>query len=201
MKKLSLYVFLGLSWCNLGFADTISDYEMAGAKLKISILEIMTVDQIEENLISVDSYDPKYFQIKYVPDTTKYQNLDFNEYYLTIDSSDEIYPIVAVSAIKWFKTDFDACTKEQNIYANKFERIFGIKKEIHPIKDFSDRYGPGSKWRAIIYERPNFQRMKSDTASVLCYHYGTSPENDLFGSDNLKINILTREYADAITVK
>jgi hypothetical protein len=36
---------------------------------------------------------------------------------------------------------------------------------------------------------------------VLCYHYGTSPENDLFGSDNLKINILTREYADAITVK
>ena len=201
MKKLSLYDFLGLPWCNLGFADTISDYEMAGAKLKISILEIMTVDQIEENLISVDSYDPKYFQIKYVPDTTKYQNLDFNEYYLTIDSSDEIYPIVAVSAIKWFKTDFDACTKEQNIYANKFERIFGIKKEIHPIKDFSDRYGPGSKWRAIIYEKPNFQRLKSDTASVLCYHYGTSPENDLFGSDNLKINILTREYANTITIK
>ena len=28
-----------------------------------------------------------------------------------------------------------------------------------------------------------------------------SPENDLFGDDNLKINILTREYADAITVK
>ena len=201
MKKLSLYVFLGLLWCNIGFADTISHYEMAGAKLKISILEIMTVDQIEENVIGVDSYDPKYFQVKYVPDINKYQNLDFNEYYLTIDSSNEIYPIVSVTAIKWFKTDFDACTKEQNIYANKFERIFGIKKEIHPIKDFSDRYGPGSKWRAIIYERPNFQRMKSDTASVLCYHYGTSPENDLFGSDNLKINILTREYADAITVK
>ena len=201
MKKLFLYSCLGLMWCNVSFADTISDYEMAGAKLKISILEIMTIDQIKENIIGVDSYDPKYFQIKYIPDINKYQNLDFNEYYLTIDSSDEIYPIASITAIKWFKTDFDACTKEQNIYANKFERIFGIKKEVHPIKDFSDKYGPGSKWRAIIYERPNFQKIKSDTASVLCYHYGTSPENDLFGSDNLKINILTREYANTITIK
>ena len=68
MKKLSLYVFLVLMYCNVGFADSISEYEMAGAKLKISILEIMTVDQIEENIMGKISYDPKYFQIKYVPD-------------------------------------------------------------------------------------------------------------------------------------
>ena len=187
-------------WCNVCFSE-ISDYEMAGAKLNISILEIMNADEVAENVISRDERDEKYFHIKYVPDATKYQNLEFNEYYVTINISNEIYPIVAISAIEWFKTDFDACTKEQNIYANKFERIFGIKKEVHPIKDFSDKYGPGSKWRAIIYERPNFQKIKSDTASVLCYHYGTPPENDLFGSDNLKINILTREYANTITIK
>ena len=201
MKKLSLYVFLVLMWCNVGFADAISEYEMAGAKLKISILEIMTVEQVAENLHSRDWADEKYLHIKYVPDASKYQNLEFNEYYLTIDSSDENFPIVSVTAIEWFKTDFDACMKKQNIYANKFERIFRIKKEILPIADFSDKYGPGSKWRPIIFEHPNFQTIKSNTASVLCYHYGTSPENDLFGEDNLKINILTREYADAITVK
>ena len=201
MKKLSLYVFLVLMWCNVGFADAISEYEMAGAKLKISILEIMTVEQVAENLHSRDWADEKYLHIKYVPDASKYQNLEFNEYYLTIDSSDENFPIVSVTAIEWFKTDFDACMKKQNIYANKFERIFRIKKEILPIADFSDKYGPGSKWRPIIFERPNFQTIKSNTASVLCYHYGTSPENDLFGEDNLKISILTREYADAITVK
>ena len=52
-----------------------------------------------------------------------------------------------------------------------------------------------------IFEHPNFKTLKSDTASILCYHYGTSPENDLYGEDNLKINILTREYADLITVE
>ena len=201
MKKLSLFVFLVLMWCNVGFADAISEYEMAGAKLKISILEIMTEEQVVENLHSRDWADEKYLHIKYVPDSSIYQNLEFNEYYLTIDSSDENLPIVSVTAIEWFKTDFDACMKKQNIYANKFERIFRIKKEILPIADFSDKYGPGSKWRPIIFEHPNFQTIKSNTASVLCYHYGTSPENDLFGEDNLKIYILTREYADAITVK
>ena len=40
-----------------------------------------------------------------------------NEYYVTIDSSDEIFPIVAITAIEWFKIDFDACLKKQIIYA------------------------------------------------------------------------------------
>jgi hypothetical protein len=199
MKKIPLYIFLFLMSCNIAFGK-ISSYQMAGAKLNISILEIMTADQVAENVLGTDQRDENYFHIKYVPDKTKYQNLEFNEYYVTIDISNEIYPIVAISAIEWFKTDFDACVKKQNMYANKFEKIFGIKKEIHPITDFSDKYGPGSKWRPIIFEHPNFKTIKSDTASILCYHYGTSPENDLYGKDNLKINILSREYADLITV-
>ena len=101
MKKLSLYIFLVLMWCNVCFSE-ISDYEMAGAKLNISISEIMNADQVAENVISRDERDEKYFHIKYVPDATKYQNLEFDEYYLTIDSSDENFPIVAVTAIEWF---------------------------------------------------------------------------------------------------
>jgi len=201
MKKLFLYVFLGLLLCNVGFADAISKYEIGSAKLGISILEIMTEEQVVENLHSRNWADEKYLIITYVPDASKYQNLEFNEYYLTIDTNDENLSIVGITAMIWFKTDFDACIKKQNEYAKKYEKIFKIKKEVLPIQDFSDKYGPGSKWRPIIFERPNFQTIKSDTASVLCYHYGTSPENDLFGEDNLKINILTREYADAITVK
>ena len=201
MKKLLGIVVLSLLWCNVGLTDAISEYDVAGAKLKISILEIMTEEEVMKNLESRSWADEKYLIIKYDPDTSKYQNLEFDQYYLTIDSSDENLPIVGISALIFFKTDFDACIKKQNQYANKYEKIFKIKKEVLPIQDFSDKYGPGSKWRPIIFERPNFQTIKSDTASVLCYHYGTSPENDLFGDDNLKINILTREYADAITIK
>ena len=201
MKKLYLHVFLVLMWCNVGFADAISEFEIGSAKLGKSILEVMTVDQVTENIVNRRDDVKQYVMIKYIPDASIYQNLEFDEYYLTIDVNDEIFPIVGITALIWFKTDFDACIKKQNQYANKYEKIFKIKKEVHPIQDFSDKYGPGSEWRPIIFERPNFKTIKSDTASVLCYHYGTSPENDLFGEDNLKINILTREFADAITVK
>ena len=54
MKKLLAILVLSLLWCNVGFADAISEYEMAGAKLKISILEIMTEEQVAENLHSRD---------------------------------------------------------------------------------------------------------------------------------------------------
>ena len=116
-------------WCNVGFADAISEYEVAGAKLGKSILEIMSRDQLIENIMSTakgSETSKRYIIIKYVPDASKYQNLEFDEYYLTIDSSDENLPIVAVTAIEWFKTDFDACIKKQNQYANKYEKIFKI---------------------------------------------------------------------------
>ena len=82
MKKLLGIVVLGFLWCNLSFADAISEYEMAGAKLKISILEIMTEEEVVENLESRSWADEKYLIIKYDPDTSKYQNLEFDQYHL-----------------------------------------------------------------------------------------------------------------------
>ena len=55
MNKLSLYIFLVLMWCNIAFGK-ISNYQMAGAKLNISILEIMTADQVAENVLGKNYY-------------------------------------------------------------------------------------------------------------------------------------------------
>jgi len=190
MKKLSIIFIFLLSLQNISSADTISEYEEAGLKLGKSIIEIMTIDKILESVVE-RSADERYLTVEYVPDTSIYPNLDFDYYLITIDMSDEELKIVSFTALEWFDNDFEGCVKKQNIYANKFERIFRIKKEVHPIKDFSDKYGPGSKWRAIIFEYP----VKANTASVLCYHYGDFPDQN-----NLKVSVLTREYADSITV-
>ena len=107
------------------------------------------------------------------------------------DINDEELKIVSFTSLEWFKNDFEGCMKKQDIIANKLEKIFKIKKEVHDIVDFSHLYGPGCNWRPIIFEYP----IKANTASVLCYHYGDNPEED-----NLKIAIHTRKYADFITV-
>ena len=82
MKKLLAIVVLGLLWNNVSFADSISEYEVAGAKLKKSILKIMNLEQVIENIVSIDSRNEKYITVSYVPDTSKYQNLEFEKYYL-----------------------------------------------------------------------------------------------------------------------
>ena len=190
MKKLSIIFIFLLSFQNISSADTISEYEVAGLKLGKSITEIMTIEKIIESVVQ-RSEDERYFTVEYVPNTSIFPNLDFETYYIAIDMINEELKIVSFTGLKWFDNNFEGCMKKQNKYANKFERIFRIKKEILPIRDFSDKYGPGSKWRAIIFEYP----VKANTASVLCYHYGDFPDQN-----NLKVSVLTREYADSITI-
>ena len=112
MKKLLAIIVLGLMWNNVSFADSISKYEVAGAKLKKSILKIMNLEQVIENLVSKDPRNEKYITVSYVPDTSKYQNLEFEKYYLTINSDDEAFPIVAISII--MNIDFNSCIKKQD---------------------------------------------------------------------------------------
>jgi len=198
MKKIIILFILVLFKTNL--YSEISQFKIAGASLRQSILNIMTENEVIENAAKTNS--DRYAIVIYdknlnnLPEAKNYGMI-----YFTIDLYDENLPIVGITLYKGYGTDFNSCMKEQKLIAQKYEKIFKIKKEEFPIKDFSDKYGPGSKWKSIIFEKPNFQTIKSDTASVLCYHYGMSKENKLHGQDNLKVNIFTRDYADAITVR
>jgi len=190
MKKLSIIFIFLLSFQSISSADTISEYEEVGLKLGKSLTKIMTELEIIENVASI-SENKQYYDIIYKPNTSTFPNLDADFYIVTIDINDEELKIVSFTSLEWFKNDFEGCMKKQDIIANKLEKIFKIKKEVHDIVDFSHLYGSGSKWRPIIFEYP----IKANTASVLCYHYGDNPEED-----NLKIAIHTRKYADFITV-
>ena len=84
MKRFfTIFIFL-LSLQNISSADSISDYEVAGLKLGKSIIEVMSIEEIIDNLVQ-RSEDERYMTIKYVPDKSIYSNLDFKEYYVTID--------------------------------------------------------------------------------------------------------------------
>ena len=203
-KKISLLVNIFIFFCffSTKLYSEISDYKIAGVSLKTSILGVMSEDEIIENLLQKSWAGDQYVMVNFNKDLKNFPELkNFDMVYFTINTKEEILPIVAITMYKKYQNNFAACMKEQKLLANKYEKIFKIKKEEFPIQDFSERYGPGSKWKSIIFEKPNFQIIKSDTASVLCYHYGTSAENELYGQDNLKVNILTREFANAATIK
>ena len=98
MKKISFIIFFLLSFQNLSYSDTISEYEEAGLKLGKSILEVMTFEKIIESVVD-RSKDERYLTVEYVPDDSVYPNLDFNYYLITIDMSNEELKIASFSAM------------------------------------------------------------------------------------------------------
>ena len=50
MKKLSLYIFLVLMWCNVGFADDIRDFEIEGISIGDSLLDYYSEEEIKNNI-------------------------------------------------------------------------------------------------------------------------------------------------------
>ena len=201
MRRIILILLFTSCFSNKLLPD-IDQYKIAGVSLGSSILDVMSENEIIDNTVQRSSHGDQYFIINYNKDFSNFpETNNFDKIYFTIDIDDENFSIVAITMHKSYGTDFNSFKKDQKLLANKYEKIFKIKKEELPEKDFSSRYGTGSRWKAIIFEKPNFKIIKSNTASVLCYHYGMSTENELHGQDNLKVNILDRKFADAATVK
>ena len=48
MKKLSLYIFMVLMLCNVGFADDIKNFEIEGMRVGESALNYFTKEEIEK---------------------------------------------------------------------------------------------------------------------------------------------------------
>ena len=69
MKKLSLYIFLGLLWCNVGFADDISEYQIEGISIGDSLLDHLSKEEIANEIEANKS-------------AYNYLNDDFGEVYL-----------------------------------------------------------------------------------------------------------------------
>ena len=68
-------------------------------------------------------------------------------------------------------------------------KLFNLKPEDYGIAPKPS--GPG-KWRAVIFE----YTPRKETSSILCYHFQDDPERN-----NLKMGVLTREFANYISVK
>ena len=60
MKKLLIYLFLILFYPSISFANSISEYEVGGLRLGKSLLDVITEDEIKENMIPTTSGADKF---------------------------------------------------------------------------------------------------------------------------------------------
>ena len=80
MKKLSLYLFLGLLWCNVSFADDVSEYQIEGIRIGDGLLDHLSKEEIKTEIeVNKIGYD-------YLTD-------EFGEVYL--EGNFEIYDVLS----------------------------------------------------------------------------------------------------------
>jgi len=189
MKKLSLYIFLVLMWCNVGFAGSIKDYEKGGLKLGGSLLDLMYENEIKENYHSITHGD-KFTAVIYIPDVFTYPE-EIGLYLVVVKPNDKNYTIQGFYLFEDFPNDFEGCMKKQDEYMKINTKLFNLKPEDYGIAPHPNPNIVG-KWRAVIFDHSP----PKETSSILCYHDENDPEGN-----NLKMGVLNREFANHISVR
>jgi len=189
MKKLFLYIFLVLMWCNVLQSESIKDYEKGGLKLGGSLLDLMNEDEIKENFHSITRGD-KFTSVMYIPNVFTYPE-EIGLYLVMVKPNDKNYTIQGFYLFEDFPNDFEGCIKKQDKYMKTNTKLFNLKPEDYGIAPYPDP-GTKGKWRAVIFD----SNPPKETSSILCYHFEDEPKRN-----NLKMGILTREFANYISVR
>ena len=124
----------------------------------------------------------------YIPNPFTYPE-EIGLYLVIFKSDDEKFIIQGFSLFEQFPNDFAGCMKKQDEYVKTNKKLFNLKPVDYGIEP---RPGGPGKWRAVIFE----YSPPRETSSVLCYHFEDDPERN-----NLKMGVLTREFANYISPK
>ena len=117
MKKLSLYIFVGLMFCNVGFADDINDFEIDGISIGDSLLEHMSEEDITKNIEDVYNYidDKKFIVSGFITNnvSSKYGLIQ-----VTFKKNDDKYIIYGVEGVINPISSSECLLKRQEVEKN-----------------------------------------------------------------------------------
>ena len=188
MKKILFIIFTSLIWCNVSNSESIRDYEKGGLKLGGSLLDLMYEDEIKENFHSITHGD-KFTSVLYIPNVLMYPE-EIGLYLVVVKPNDKNYTIHGFYLFEDFPNDFEGCMKKQDEYMKTNAKLFNLKPADYGVATFPNPDTKG-KWRAVIFD----SNPPKETSSILCYHFEDEPERN-----NLKMGVLTREFANYISV-
>ena len=190
MKKLSLYIFLVLIWCNVGVADDISDLQIEGISIGDSLLDHLTKEKIItgiENSKSRYNYLTDEFGEVYL-----YGNFDtYDRLSFFVKPKDKHYTIYSVYG--------------SISYDDKLEECFAKQKEVE--KEFSSIYKNAKKYKSTlefdwdptgesVTHNIQFYLDSGDYSEINCTKYKKSLKIENGWKDSLQVIISTKEIFD-----
>ena len=185
MKKLSLYIFLVLMWCNVGFADAKSNECLAIEDICIgdSALDFFTEKEIKDN-------QHFYYKDKKFATSTINYHLNFKIYDgIEIDYKfdDKKYIIHYISGLIYYKnSNFDNCLNKKEEAYQDISETFKNKGKTKIARNGMDEKGESKVYETIFF-------LDSDIVIVLnCYDWSERMEKRF--TDNFTIYVTTKNF-------
>ena len=185
MKKLCLYIFLGLLWCNVGFADDIKNFEIEGMRVGESALNYFTKEEIEngrqpqqypgsDRYIISNIFEHKNFE--------KFVQIQIN--YLKGDAEYRMGGILGSSPYD----DIKLCLKDKDFMENKMDKFFDVPVKQTATQDKHYDQTGNSKTHITQYS------LKNGLVLITCDDWSTKMTNEENLRDVISVNLIGEDF-------
>ena len=167
-------------------ADDISEFEIEGFSLGVSLLEYFSKDKIDNNTDN-DSYaytDQKYVQVNiYDGNFGDYEVMQF-----TVKRNDKKYILHSIAG-GIFYSDFDKCLKKQKKISNDVLQLFKHAEKLLNDKGIMPGDNTGKS-----YAISDVYFINGGSMSIRCFNWSNKMEKEKNYTDNLRVGIRTDEF-------
>ena len=189
MKKLSLYIFLVLMWCNVGFAEDISELQIEGFSIGDSLLDHMSkeeiISEIENNKNAYNYLTDEFGEVYLFKNYEKYDYLSF-----LVKPKDKNYIIYYIGGTIKYDDKIKQCRKKQKeVYRDISSQFNIIRKE-----EESALYPWDSSGKSINHYISLFL-MSGDEISISCAEFEKNIKIENNYVDGLTVEISTKEVS------
>ena len=190
MKKLSLYIFLVLLWCNVGFAEDISEYQIEGISIGDSLLDHLSKEEIANEIEankSVYNYLTDEFGEVYLSGNFEiYNTLSF-----FVKPNDKNYIIYDIRGLVGYDNNIEQCYAKQKKIVEEFSLLYkNTRKEEDKFMFPWDPTGKSHVLNII------FTFNSGDAITVSCSEYEKNIKIQNNWQDALSVAISKKEVED-----
>ena len=180
-----IYSILLIFFSSTIVADDIFDFTIEKYEINRSLKDYFTDSEIENVHKNTYPGSNKFYSYNFIIEDSKYFQISFS-----IKKNDPQYLIHAISGIKLYDEDLDACLIEKEYQLKKIDNL--IKTD--EIESYTYQYrelGDGNSYSYITdYVLP------SGTIRLYCDEWSAVTKSKLGVEDSFSIDISTREFLD-----
>ena len=187
MKKLSLYVFLLLMWCNVGVADDLKNFKIEDMTIGDSLLDYFSEEDIASKKKSNYPKSKTFYMISH--DYLNKHDI-FRYVYFHLKEGDKKYIIHSIKGLKFQKDIIKDCYNKLNEFAVMMSEQLKDAEIIGPVTKIipSDKSGK-SEGKAVYINLKSGNRIK-----MVCLNWSEEIEKQKKHLDNMSISIESKEY-------